>query len=102
MLVNSSARRFKKADYISVKQLNNLKNLPNSSRRYVINFEIFALKLEVRTSGECPSDEYVIKISKIFRDDLTLDNLSRAQLMAMCRYMNLNTFGTDAYIDTWP
>jgi LETM1 and EF-hand domain-containing protein 1, mitochondrial len=52
----------------------------------------------VRTSGECPSDEDVIKISKIFRDDLTLDNLSRAQIIAMCRYMNLNTFGTDALL----
>src|SRR5271154_4075792 len=53
---------------------------------------------QVRTSGECPSFEDIIKISKIFRDDLTLDNLSRAQLMAMCRYMNLNTFGTDAVL----
>lgn len=35
---------------------------------------------------------------KIFRDDLTLDNLSRAQLVGMCRYMNLNTFGTDAIL----
>lgn len=52
----------------------------------------------MRTSGECPSDEDVIAISKIFRDDLTLDNLSRAQLMAMCRYMNLNTFGTDTML----
>lgn len=40
----------------------------------------------------------MIKISKIFRDDLTLDNLSRAQLIAMCRYMGLNTFGTDALL----
>jgi LETM1 and EF-hand domain-containing protein 1 len=34
-------------------------------------------------------------VCKIFRDDLTLDNLSRPQLVSMCRYMNLNTFGTD-------
>lgn len=32
---------------------------------------------------------------KIFKDDLTLDNLSRPQLVSMCRYLNLNTFGTD-------
>jgi LETM1 and EF-hand domain-containing protein 1 len=37
----------------------------------------------------------VVKVCKIFRDDLTLDNLSRPQLVSMCRYMNLNTFGTD-------
>ena len=53
---------------------------------------------KVRTSGECPSEDDVLKISKIFRDDLTLDNLSRAQLIAMSRYMNLNTFGTDAML----
>jgi LETM1 and EF-hand domain-containing protein 1, mitochondrial len=29
---------------------------------------------------------------------LTLDNLSRAQLIAMCRYMGLSTFGSDALL----
>lgn len=37
----------------------------------------------------------MIKVCKIFKDDLTLDNLSRPQLVGMARYMNLNTFGTD-------
>ncbi|KND88349.1 LETM1 domain-containing protein mdm28, mitochondrial [Tolypocladium ophioglossoides CBS 100239] len=50
---------------------------------------------KVRSTGETPTDEDVIKVCKIFRDDLTLDNLSRPQLVSMCRYMNLNTFGTD-------
>jgi LETM1 and EF-hand domain-containing protein 1 len=34
-------------------------------------------------------------VCQIFKDDLTLDNLSRPQLVSMCRYLNLNTFGTD-------
>jgi LETM1 and EF-hand domain-containing protein 1, mitochondrial len=50
---------------------------------------------KVRATGEQPTAEDVIKVCKIFRDDLTLDNLSRPQLVSMCRYMNLNTFGTD-------
>jgi LETM1 and EF-hand domain-containing protein 1 len=50
---------------------------------------------KVRATGESPSPEEVIKVCKIFKDDLTLDNLSRPQLVGMCRYMNLNTFGTD-------
>lgn len=29
---------------------------------------------------------------------MTLDNLSRPQLVSMCRYMNLNAFGTDNYL----
>ena len=32
---------------------------------------------------------------KIFKDDITLDNLSRAQLVGMARYLGLSTFGTD-------
>ncbi|KAK0391730.1 hypothetical protein NLU13_1229 [Sarocladium strictum] len=50
---------------------------------------------KVRSTGEAPSPDDVVKVCKVFRDDLTLDNLSRPQLVSMCRYMNLNTFGTD-------
>lgn len=50
---------------------------------------------KVRSTGEAPTAEDVVKVCKVFRDDLTLDNLSRPQLVSMCRYMNLNTFGTD-------
>ncbi|EAA36081.1 LETM1-domain-containing protein [Neurospora crassa] len=50
---------------------------------------------KVRSTGEKPTAQDVIKVCKIFKDDLTLDNLSRPQLVSMCRYLNLNTFGTD-------
>ncbi|KAL8945627.1 MAG: hypothetical protein Q9222_007860 [Ikaeria aurantiellina] len=50
---------------------------------------------KVRATGESPTHEDVIKVCKIFKDDLTLDNLSRPQLVGMARYMNLNAFGTD-------
>lgn len=50
---------------------------------------------KLRATGETPSPDEVINVCKIFKDDLTLDNLSRPQLVGMCRYMNLNTFGTD-------
>ncbi|KAL9086188.1 MAG: hypothetical protein Q9165_007253 [Trypethelium subeluteriae] len=53
---------------------------------------------KVRTTGENPTQSDVIKVCKIFKDDLTLDNLSRPQLVGICRYMNLNTFGTDALL----
>ena len=53
---------------------------------------------KVRATGESPTTEDVIKVCKIFKDDLTLDNLSRPQLVAMSKYMNLNTFGTDAML----
>lgn len=50
---------------------------------------------KVRTTGQSPTQEDVIKVCKVFKDDLTLDNLSRPQLVGMARYMNLNAFGTD-------
>ena len=53
---------------------------------------------QVRTTGEAPTKEDVIKVCKIFKDDLTLDNLSRPQLVGICRYMSLGTFGTDAML----
>ncbi|KAL8850693.1 MAG: hypothetical protein Q9221_004341 [Calogaya cf. arnoldii] len=50
---------------------------------------------KVRTTGQSPTQDDVIKVCKTFKDDLTLDNLSRPQLVGMARYMNLNAFGTD-------
>lgn len=56
-------------------------------------FTTFFRKL--RSSAETPTDQDVIKACQVFKDDLTLDNLSRPQLVSICRYMSLNTFGTD-------
>ncbi|KAF2682680.1 LETM1-domain-containing protein [Lentithecium fluviatile CBS 122367] len=53
---------------------------------------------KVRTTGESPSQDEIIKVCKIFKDDLTLDNLSRPQLVAICRYMNMASFGTDNFL----
>lgn len=53
---------------------------------------------KVRATGEQPSSEDVIKVAKLFDDDLTLDNLTRPQLVSMCRYMQINAFGTDNYL----
>jgi LETM1 and EF-hand domain-containing protein 1 len=50
---------------------------------------------KLRATGEEPSKADIIKVCKLFKDDLTLDNLSRPQLVGICRYMTLNTFGTD-------
>ena len=50
---------------------------------------------KIRATGESPTQADVVKVCKIFKDDLTLDNLSRPQLVGMTKYMNLNAFGTD-------
>ena len=53
---------------------------------------------KVRSTGEAPTKDDTIKACRMFKDDLTLDNLSRPQLVGICKYMNLNTFGTDAML----
>lgn len=50
---------------------------------------------QIRTSGEEPSRELVITVARLFKDDTVLDNLSRPQLVAMAKYMNLQPFGTN-------
>jgi LETM1 and EF-hand domain-containing protein 1 len=40
----------------------------------------------------------LLNIAKKFGDDLTLDNLSRPQLISMCRFMGINAFGTDNFL----
>jgi LETM1 and EF-hand domain-containing protein 1 len=54
--------------------------------------------LQVRSTGEKPSSDEIVKVCKIFKDDLTLDNLSRPQLVSICRYMNITSFGTDNFL----
>ncbi|TEB35866.1 LETM1-domain-containing protein [Coprinellus micaceus] len=53
---------------------------------------------KVRTTGESPSSSDIINVAKLFDDDLTLDNLSRPQLVSMARYMGINAFGTDNFL----
>ncbi|EPT06251.1 hypothetical protein FOMPIDRAFT_1110190 [Fomitopsis schrenkii] len=53
---------------------------------------------KVRSTGESPSAVDVINVARLFDDDLTLDNLSRPQLVSMCRYMGINAFGTDNFL----
>ncbi|KIY50919.1 LETM1-domain-containing protein [Fistulina hepatica ATCC 64428] len=53
---------------------------------------------KVRATGERPSPSDIINVAKLFDDDLTLDNLSRPQLVSMCRYMGINAFGTDNFL----
>ena len=53
---------------------------------------------KVRSTGESPSAQDVINVARLFDDDLTLDNLSRPQLVSTCRYMGINAFGTDNFL----
>ncbi|OAJ41558.1 hypothetical protein BDEG_25134 [Batrachochytrium dendrobatidis JEL423] len=51
-----------------------------------------------RTSGQVAPSPEILRIARKFQDELTLTNLSRPQLVSMAKYMNLNAFGTDAFL----
>ncbi len=40
---------------------------------------------QITGSGEQASTEEILKFSKLFEDELTLDNLSQPQLKALCK-----------------
>ncbi|TYZ64986.1 hypothetical protein PybrP1_005778 [[Pythium] brassicae (nom. inval.)] len=45
--------------------------------------------------GEPLSSEETLKVATLFNDELMLDNISRPQLVAMCRYMGVQHYGND-------
>lgn len=53
---------------------------------------------KIRRKGEQPSNEEIVRFSKLFEDQITLDNMSRAQLKAINRLLMLPTIGTNNYL----
>lgn len=52
----------------------------------------------IRNSGDTATNEEIIKFSKLFEDEITLDSLTRQQLTALCRVLEINTIGTSAFL----
>ncbi|XP_018060230.1 PREDICTED: LETM1 and EF-hand domain-containing protein anon-60Da, mitochondrial isoform X2 [Atta colombica] len=53
---------------------------------------------KVRTSGTVATNEEIMKFSKVFEDEITLDSLSRLQLIALCRVLDVQTLGTTNFL----
>ncbi|XP_076372048.1 mitochondrial proton/calcium exchanger protein-like isoform X1 [Tachypleus tridentatus] len=53
---------------------------------------------KVRQSAEQPTNEEIMKFSKLFEDEITLDSLSRPQLIALCRLLELQPLGTNNFL----
>jgi len=49
-------------------------------------------------NGASMNKNHVLQMAKFFKDELTLANVSRAQLVSMCRYMGLQPFGADNFL----
>lgn len=49
-------------------------------------------------NGETCSNDDIVKFAKLFKDEITMDHMSRAQLVAMCKYMGITPYGSDAIL----
>ncbi|XP_049872715.1 mitochondrial proton/calcium exchanger protein [Pectinophora gossypiella] len=52
----------------------------------------------IRTSGDVATSEEIMKFSKLFEDEITLDSLQRPHLIALCKVLNVATIGTSAML----
>ncbi|XP_063040118.1 mitochondrial proton/calcium exchanger protein isoform X2 [Engraulis encrasicolus] len=72
--------------------------LRNKANKGNVTEEFSTFFQKIRNSGERPSNEQIIRFSKLFEDDLTLDNLTRPQLVALCRLLELQSIGTNNFM----
>uniref|UniRef100_A0A8C8VM12 Leucine zipper and EF-hand containing transmembrane protein 2 n=1 Tax=Pelusios castaneus TaxID=367368 RepID=A0A8C8VM12_9SAUR len=50
---------------------------------------------QVRHTGHQPSTKEIVRFSKLFEDELTLEHLGRQQLVALCKLLELQPIGTN-------
>ena len=53
---------------------------------------------QVRTSGQPTTNEEILKYSKLFDEDITLDNLSYGQLRALLKLLDMPAVGTSNFL----
>lgn len=52
----------------------------------------------LRSSGGYATSEEIMKFSKLFEDEITLDSLSRPQLTAICKVLEVGSLGTNNFL----
>ncbi|XP_055025563.2 mitochondrial proton/calcium exchanger protein isoform X2 [Misgurnus anguillicaudatus] len=72
--------------------------LRNKAAQGNVTEEFSTFFQKIRDSGERPSNEQIIRFSKLFEDELTLDNLTRPQLVALCKLLELQSIGTNNFL----
>ncbi|CAG2122068.1 unnamed protein product, partial [Medioppia subpectinata] len=53
---------------------------------------------KIRNTGQQASNAEIMNFSKLFEDEITLDSLSRPQLSALCRLLELQPIGTNNFL----
>ncbi len=51
--------------------------------------------LQAVRAGQRVDNNQLVAVASLFQDDITLDNLSRPHLIAMCKYMKLSGYGSN-------
>lgn len=64
------------------------------SDEQIADFKDFLIKLRNSKSSEIKRDQ-LLRVAKMFKDDLILDNSPRGMLVALAKYINLRPYGTD-------
>ncbi|KAL4859684.1 Mitochondrial proton/calcium exchanger protein [Chlorella vulgaris] len=59
--------------------------------------ELYQFMQRIRAGEDVPVSD-LLRFSKLFNDELTLDNLERVQLVSLCRFVGIQPFGTDAFL----
>ncbi|XP_060229679.1 mitochondrial proton/calcium exchanger protein-like [Meriones unguiculatus] len=72
--------------------------LKNKAAKGNATREFSAFFQKIRETGERPSNEEIMRFSKLFEDELTLDNLTRPQLVALCKLLELQSIGTNNFL----
>lgn len=62
------------------------------------NVDEFDKFIESIKSSKSVSKEQVFKFVTKFKDDITVDNLKRSQLQAMCKFLGIRTIGPTEYL----
>ncbi|KAL3234485.1 Mitochondrial distribution and morphology protein 38 [Nakaseomyces bracarensis] len=77
----------------------NYDNIESSEKKKTfLNFfqKLYALKQSDKSTGPIIfTHDEIVTISQMFKNDTVLDNLSRPQLVAMCKFMSIRPFGND-------
>ena len=54
--------------------------------------------MQLARSGAIIPNHIIVQYAHYFRDDLTLDNMPRMQLINMCKYMGIPPYGTESFL----
>lgn len=60
--------------------------------------ESFLEFMEKARSGDPMPNDVIVRYAHYFKDDLTLDNMPRMQLINMCKYMGIAPYGSDSLL----